>query len=799
MPNLTSLPTELLHIILGYFEDASDVNALTQTSRRLSHIATSPYLYPRLAQACPPEGLNHLIETRNLATFRKMISTGVDLSFFYRYNRTSKEFMFILLELHGVSFFENNLNSHDHVLMFALETYHEGLLRLFNLKDFPESKQDMLMLNIASTGPVPSVQLLLDSGFAPDRRDGWDFPLLAAADEGHLDVVKLLLRYGADPNREAYQLGDEVEDPNTPLHCAAINGHRGVVEILLDAGACFTRLRDRNTVRGDLDDVDFYAADREFDARGIANIVKTLRGGDIAALIVQRTGLDTVVNGADTEACGHLVTYAAAVGDGELVRRLLERTSDIIDTDERYPEAAALSLAVYRQHPTILNILLDKIAEAKPGDFAVACYCTITTAILEGATSLLIELLNRGDEPLLRSHGAKILTYALHEGTEEICYLLAEYPMFLAFSTTDEVSMLKTMLPRALQLPTSGVFFQMLDASNLWPCDVDPSLIKNTIRILQIAAQHGSLDVFTQLLTRNPSAIITLNPEDPGHKTLLSLATAAQNLDLINLFVTGCNFPTNALYQHKIERMIPLLHHAIPPADISTRSSPRSRQQIKDFTNPPETKAMTIISYLLDHGADINAVRDNLGSATALALAVRNSHKTLVLDLLSRGADPLQGGNVTIMTEKQKPRRPYSALQMALRNARYDLVRILLDHLISTRDPRCDEIAARFPPQIQWWDSVPVGIKITDRGSRALKAWHRVWDDEDQQAQDQEEDWGTAVSASSEVDGVPWCLDAFALVPWWRRVRTVKEVRRFMWSVRHPVPDVDIVDLDLSD
>lgn len=78
------------------------------------------------------------------------------------------------------------------------------------------------------------VAMLLSSGADPNAhhpgQPSW-VPLKAAAEDGVLGAVVLLLRYGAKPD------GGQEPSGATPLIVAALNGHAEVARLLLAAGA----------------------------------------------------------------------------------------------------------------------------------------------------------------------------------------------------------------------------------------------------------------------------------------------------------------------------------------------------------------------------------------------------------------------------------------------------------------------------------------------------------------------------------------------------------------------------------
>lgn len=82
----------------------------------------------------------------------------------------------------------------------------------------------------AALGHLEDAQRLLPSATAHDRH----LALSLAADFGHVEVVRLLLDAGEDPNRYNPVGG---HSHTTPLHQAAARGHADVVRLLLQHGA----------------------------------------------------------------------------------------------------------------------------------------------------------------------------------------------------------------------------------------------------------------------------------------------------------------------------------------------------------------------------------------------------------------------------------------------------------------------------------------------------------------------------------------------------------------------------------
>jgi ankyrin repeat protein len=94
-----------------------------------------------------------------------------------------------------------------------------------------EGSGDTALMWAATTGSVEVVRLLLERGADPNRADKYGFTaLIDAARGGWAEIVHLLLRYGADVNAESH--------PDfTAIYAAASEGNADIVRLLIFHGA----------------------------------------------------------------------------------------------------------------------------------------------------------------------------------------------------------------------------------------------------------------------------------------------------------------------------------------------------------------------------------------------------------------------------------------------------------------------------------------------------------------------------------------------------------------------------------
>lgn len=282
------------------------------------------------------------------------------------------------------------------------------------------------LVDVAEKGDLAEVRAMLEGGARPDvaiaeygERRGLT-PLMAAAGEGHADVVRALIDAGANPNR--------VDDDqwSAAMH-AADGGHLAVVQALIDAGADL-RLVDRQrfgahdlAVEGGHDAVR-EALEAVNAHRDLAEeLHEVLRNDDAEALDeLIALGLDpATIFGRD-----HLLARAAYDGRWAIVRRLFEREPELAVDDLRQYGKTPLMCAAMKGDVQAFEELLGRGADLTLTDddgwtpFVIACgnhadgivrlllekervddaqlSAGLRTCLDHPSPEVLVELLNRG-------------------------------------------------------------------------------------------------------------------------------------------------------------------------------------------------------------------------------------------------------------------------------------------------------------------------------------------------------------------------------------------------------------------
>jgi ankyrin repeat protein len=227
-----------------------------------------------------------------------------------------------------------------------------------------QTKSVALFFDACAKGDVAVLRGLLvnDPSLARISNEHSWTGLHAAAQPGHMEVVRLLLEYGADPNAR------EAGDHTYPLHWAAAHGHIEIARALLDADG----------------DVHGIGDDHELDVIGWATV---FRGpGDnwreVVSLLLQR-------------GARHHIYSSIAVGDLDLIRKLVEQNPKTLDRRmSRFEQGQTpLHFAISRNRYDILDLLIELDADLEASDN-------------NGHTVLAVAMLRGDREAMRRLHAA---------------------------------------------------------------------------------------------------------------------------------------------------------------------------------------------------------------------------------------------------------------------------------------------------------------------------------------------------------------------------------------------------------
>ncbi|XP_030835495.1 ankyrin repeat domain-containing protein 17 isoform X5 [Strongylocentrotus purpuratus] len=317
------------------------------------------------------------------------------------------------------------------------------------------------LLSLACSGgyfELAHVLLKMNANVEDRGSKGDCTPLMEAASAGHVDIVKLLLEYGADANAQS-------SAGNTPLMYACNGGHEEIVKILLDQGA---NIEDHNE--------NGHTPLMEAASSGHVNIAKIL--------LEKGAGINTHSNEFKESA----LTLACYKGHLEMVKFLLEAGADHEHkTDEMH---TALMEASMDGHVEVARLLLDHGAQVNmPAD---SFESPLTLAACGGHVKLASLLIERGANiEEVNDEGYTPLMEAAREGHEEMVALLLAQGANINAQTEETQE-------TALTLACCGGFLEV--AKFLIEVGADIELGCSTP--LMEAAQEGHVDLVKFLLSK---------------------------------------------------------------------------------------------------------------------------------------------------------------------------------------------------------------------------------------------------------------------------------------------------------
>lgn len=420
-----------------------------------------------------------------------------------------------------------------------------------DLEQVDESSGATPLAAAAEGGRLDVVRILLRAGVDPDW-GGATTPLDAAVLNGRLEVAATLIEAGADVNRP-------VADGSTPLIAAAATGHLELVQLLLAAGA-------NPAVADDAGESALSLAEK----KGHEEVVEALRR---VAGNGHRPGwprnLFAVLESRDLESLKQMLddghdsrppdlqatnregltplAVAAELGHVTLVRTLLQAGAGVDDGDSGTP----LCRAAEKRHVPVLRALIDAGADVNrpSGDRARTPLMASAALGHVEAVGLLLEA--GADVKALDADNKDALWHAAHACQEQtFAQLLPHVKVDERKAATNELASqveerrrLATGAAKLVDLIHEGDF----TGAKQWLASgvIDPDGFDEQGRTaLMLAARHGRRDLVRMLIASGASfelrddvegftaLIHALHSDEPdSHLTVSLLATAAADLN----------------------------------------------------------------------------------------------------------------------------------------------------------------------------------------------------------------------------------------------------------------------------
>ncbi|KAJ7826554.1 ankyrin repeat-containing domain protein [Mycena olivaceomarginata] len=482
-----------------------------------------------------------------------------------------------------------------------------------------------------------NVRVMLESLFIEDSRQ-WMFwvshnvecpvkvvgsPLYWAAKLGFLNIMRLLLDYGADVNAQGGRYGNAIQ-------AAVVGGHLDLAQLLLEHGADVNAQGGRYgtvaiqaaAVLGNLDFARLllkHGADVNAHGRKYGNValqaVAALGHLELVQLLLEH-GADINMKG---KFSGTALQEASSRGHVEIVKLLVEKGADVNAQGNSY--GTALQVAAFSGQLKIVQLLLSMEAsqDAQGGDWKA-----LQAAALGGWLDIVQCLLDRGAD--VNAHDPECptaLQAALYGGHIDIAQAFLDK----GADVNDQGGEYPTALQSALYGGHINIAWSLLEGGT----NVNSQGGKYPTA-LQSALYGGYIDIAWALLEEGAN----VNDQDPKCPTALQAALYGGHVDIAwallekgaNVNDQGGEYPTalqSALYDGHINIAWALLERGANVND-----------QVGEYPTALQSALygghIDIAQALLEKGANVN---DQGGEdPTALQLVISGGHINIAQALI---------------------------------------------------------------------------------------------------------------------------------------------------------------------